>query len=173
MSDSHGLQQDSLWQSSNTRPHSCSQKASKQTSGQFIVGLSVHLHSTTAPWRIHHYAQPNTHVRTRPISRPDSKACLSSNNSQPTLNISVAFIVTSLFKLLRAWLHCWVTSIVAYLMKPHICHNIFWFAIKYRVTINDSSDFKPLYFQKYYTYNKNNNPVFLFRNVITGWLRLL
>jgi hypothetical protein len=25
----------------------------------------------------------------------------------------------------------------------------------YRVTINDSSDFKPLYFQKYYTYNKN------------------
>jgi hypothetical protein len=83
------FQQDLLWQSSNTRSHSCSQKASKHTSGQSIVGLSVHLHSTTAPRRIHHYPQPNTHVRTRPISRPDSQARLSSNNSQTTLLITV------------------------------------------------------------------------------------
>jgi hypothetical protein len=60
-SDPHGLgtltliefsKQDLLWQSSNTHSHSCSQKASKHTSGQSIVGLSVHLHSTTAPRRI-------------------------------------------------------------------------------------------------------------------------
>jgi hypothetical protein len=63
--DPHGLgtltpieffQQDLLWQSSHTHSHSCSQKASKHTSGQSIVGLSVHLHTTTAPRRIvHHY----------------------------------------------------------------------------------------------------------------------
>jgi hypothetical protein len=42
-------------ESSNTHSHSCSQKASKHTSGQFIVGLSVHLHTTTAPqWIVHH-----------------------------------------------------------------------------------------------------------------------
>jgi hypothetical protein len=61
-SDPHGtgtltriefFQQGFLWQSSNTHFHSCSQKASKHTSGQSIVGLSVHLHSTTAPRRIH------------------------------------------------------------------------------------------------------------------------
>jgi hypothetical protein len=64
MSDLHGLgtptpieffQQDLLWQSSNTRSHSCSQKASKHTSGQYIVGLSVHLHTTTALRRIVHH----------------------------------------------------------------------------------------------------------------------
>jgi hypothetical protein len=63
-SDPHGLgtptpieffQQDLLWQSSNTRSHSCSQKASKHTSGQSIVGLSVRLHTTTAPRRIVHH----------------------------------------------------------------------------------------------------------------------
>jgi hypothetical protein len=62
-SDPHGLgtlihveffQQDLLWQSSNTHSHSCSQKASKYTSGQSIVRLSVHLHTTTAPRRIIH-----------------------------------------------------------------------------------------------------------------------
>jgi hypothetical protein len=42
------FQQDLLWQSSNTHSHSCSQKASKHT-GQSIVRLSVHLHTTTAP----------------------------------------------------------------------------------------------------------------------------
>jgi hypothetical protein len=46
------FQQDLLWQSSNTHCHSCSQKAFKHTSGQSIVGLSVHLHTTTAPRRI-------------------------------------------------------------------------------------------------------------------------
>jgi hypothetical protein len=46
--------QDLLWQSSNTRCHSCSHKAFKHTSGQSIVGLSVHLHTTTALRRIHH-----------------------------------------------------------------------------------------------------------------------
>jgi hypothetical protein len=60
-SDPHGLgtltpieffQQDLLWQSSNTRSHSCSQKASKYKSGQSIVGISVLLHTTTAPRRI-------------------------------------------------------------------------------------------------------------------------
>jgi hypothetical protein len=60
-SDPHGtgtltpiefFQQGFLWQSSNTHFHSCSQKASKHTSGQSIVGLSVHLHTTTAPRRI-------------------------------------------------------------------------------------------------------------------------
>jgi hypothetical protein len=63
-SDPHGLgtptpieffQQDLLWQFSNTRSHSCSQKASKRTSGQSIVGLSVRLHTTTAPRRIVHH----------------------------------------------------------------------------------------------------------------------
>jgi hypothetical protein len=48
------FQQDLLWQSSNTHSHSCSHKVSKYTSGQSIVGLSVHLHTTTAPRRIHH-----------------------------------------------------------------------------------------------------------------------
>jgi hypothetical protein len=60
-SDPHGLgtlapieffQQGLLWQSSNTHSLSCSQKASKHTSGQSIVGLSVHLHTTTALRRI-------------------------------------------------------------------------------------------------------------------------
>jgi hypothetical protein len=59
-SDPHGLgtltpteffQQDLLWQSSNTHSHSCSKKASKHTSRQSVVGLSVHLHTTTAPQR--------------------------------------------------------------------------------------------------------------------------
>jgi hypothetical protein len=63
-SDPHGLatltsieflQQDLLWQSSNSHSHSCSQKASKHTSGQSIVGLSVHLHTTTALRRIVHH----------------------------------------------------------------------------------------------------------------------
>jgi hypothetical protein len=63
-SDPHGLgtlipigffQEDLLWQSSNTHPHSCSQKSSKHTSGQSVVGLSVHLHTTTAPQRIVHH----------------------------------------------------------------------------------------------------------------------
>jgi hypothetical protein len=62
-SDPHGLgtptpiqffQQDLLWQSFNTRSHSCSQKASKHKSGQSIVGLSVHLHTTTALRRVFH-----------------------------------------------------------------------------------------------------------------------
>jgi hypothetical protein len=60
-SDPHGLgtltpigffQQDLLWQSSNTHCHSCSHKAFKHTSGQSIVRLSVHLHTTTALTRI-------------------------------------------------------------------------------------------------------------------------
>jgi hypothetical protein len=46
---------DLLWQSSNTHSHSCSQKASKHASGQSIVGLSVHLHTTSAPRRIVHH----------------------------------------------------------------------------------------------------------------------
>jgi hypothetical protein len=63
-SDPHGLgtptpigffQQDLLWQSSNTHSHSCSHKASKHTLGQSIVGLSVHLHATTALRRIVHH----------------------------------------------------------------------------------------------------------------------
>jgi hypothetical protein len=49
------FQQDLLGQSSNTHSHSYSQKASKHTSGQSIVGLSVHLHTTTAPRRIVHH----------------------------------------------------------------------------------------------------------------------
>jgi hypothetical protein len=49
------FQQGFLWQPSNTHFHSCSQKASKHTSGQSIVGLSVHLHSTTALRRIVHH----------------------------------------------------------------------------------------------------------------------
>jgi hypothetical protein len=48
------FQQDLLWQSSNTRSHSCSQKASKYTSAQSIVGLSVLFHTTTALRRIFH-----------------------------------------------------------------------------------------------------------------------
>jgi hypothetical protein len=64
MSNPHGLgtlapieffQQDLLWQSSDTHSHSCSQKASKHTSGQSIVGLSAHLHITTAPRHIVHH----------------------------------------------------------------------------------------------------------------------
>jgi hypothetical protein len=47
------FQQDVLWQSSITRSHSCSIKL-PNTSGQSIVGLSVHLHTTTAPRRIIH-----------------------------------------------------------------------------------------------------------------------
>jgi hypothetical protein len=63
-SDPHGLgrltpiefsQQDLLWQSSNTHSHSCSHKAFKHTSGKSIVGLSVHLHTTTALRRIVHH----------------------------------------------------------------------------------------------------------------------
>jgi hypothetical protein len=63
-SDPHGtgtlipiefFQQDLLWQSSNTHSHSCSHKASKHTSGQSIIGLSVHLHTTTASRRIVHH----------------------------------------------------------------------------------------------------------------------
>jgi hypothetical protein len=63
-SDPHGLgtltpieffQQDLLWQSSNTHSNSCSHKASKHTSAQSIVGLSVHLHTTTALRRIVHH----------------------------------------------------------------------------------------------------------------------
>jgi hypothetical protein len=62
-SDPHGLgtltpieffRQDLLWQSSNSHFHSYSQNASKHTSGQSIVGLSTHLHTPTAPRRIHH-----------------------------------------------------------------------------------------------------------------------
>jgi hypothetical protein len=49
------FQQDLLWQPSNTHSLSCSQKASKHTSGQSIVGLSVHLHTTTAPHPIVHH----------------------------------------------------------------------------------------------------------------------
>jgi hypothetical protein len=48
------FQQDLLWQSSNTHSHCYSQKASKHT-GQSIVGLLVHLHTTTAPRRIVHH----------------------------------------------------------------------------------------------------------------------
>jgi hypothetical protein len=63
-SDLHGLgtltpieffQQDLLWKPSNTHSNSCSQKAFKHTSGQSIVGLSVRLHTTTAPRRIVHH----------------------------------------------------------------------------------------------------------------------
>jgi hypothetical protein len=63
-SDPHGLgtltpieffQQDLLWQSSNTHCHSYSHKAFKHMSGQSIVGLSVHLHTTTALRRIVHH----------------------------------------------------------------------------------------------------------------------
>jgi hypothetical protein len=49
------FQQDLLRQSSNTNSHSCSQKVSKHMSGQSIVGLLVHLHTTTAPRRIVHH----------------------------------------------------------------------------------------------------------------------
>jgi hypothetical protein len=49
------FQQDPLRQSSNTNSHSCSQKVSKHTSGQSISGLSVHLHTTTAPRHIVHH----------------------------------------------------------------------------------------------------------------------
>jgi hypothetical protein len=61
-SDMHGLgtltpikffQQDPLQQSSNTHSHSCSQKDSKHTSGQSIVGPPVQPHSTTAPRHTH------------------------------------------------------------------------------------------------------------------------
>jgi hypothetical protein len=45
------FKQDLLWQSSNTNSHSCSQKVSKHTLGQSIVGLSVHLHTTTSDVR--------------------------------------------------------------------------------------------------------------------------
>jgi hypothetical protein len=51
------FQQDLFWQSSNTHSHSRSHKASKHTSGQSIVGLSVHLHTTTLLRRtriVHH-----------------------------------------------------------------------------------------------------------------------
>jgi hypothetical protein len=63
-SDPHGLrtltpivffQQYLLWQSSNTHSHSCSHKAFKHMSGQSIVRLSVHLHTTTALRRIVHH----------------------------------------------------------------------------------------------------------------------
>jgi hypothetical protein len=65
-SDPHGLgtlipspieffQRDLLWKSSITHSSSCSQKASKHTSGQSVVGLSVHLHTTTALRRIVHH----------------------------------------------------------------------------------------------------------------------
>jgi hypothetical protein len=58
-SDPHGLGTltpiDLLWQSSNTHSHSCSHKASKHTSGQSIIRLSVRLHTTTAPRRIVHH----------------------------------------------------------------------------------------------------------------------
>jgi hypothetical protein len=63
-SNPHGLgtltpielfQQDLLWESSITHSNSCSQKASKHTTGQSIVGLSVRLHTTTAPRRIVHH----------------------------------------------------------------------------------------------------------------------
>jgi hypothetical protein len=65
-SDSHGLgtltptpieffQRDLLWESSITHSSSCRQKASKHTSGQSIVGLSVRLHATTALRRIVHH----------------------------------------------------------------------------------------------------------------------
>jgi hypothetical protein len=49
------FQQDLLWQSSNTHSHSFSQKTSRHTSGQSIVGLSVHLHTTMTPRRIVHH----------------------------------------------------------------------------------------------------------------------
>jgi hypothetical protein len=49
------FQQGLLWQSSNTHSYSCGQKASKYTSGQSIIGLSVHLHTTTALRRIVHH----------------------------------------------------------------------------------------------------------------------
>jgi hypothetical protein len=49
------FQQDLLWQPSNTHCHSCTHKAFKHTSGQSIVGLSVHLHTTTALRLIVHH----------------------------------------------------------------------------------------------------------------------
>jgi hypothetical protein len=49
------FQQDLLWQSSITHSNFCSQKASRHTSGQSIVGLSVHFHTTAAPRRIVHH----------------------------------------------------------------------------------------------------------------------
>jgi hypothetical protein len=49
------FQQDLLWLSSNTHSNSCSHKASKHTSGQSIVGLSVHLHTKTAPQSLVHH----------------------------------------------------------------------------------------------------------------------
>jgi hypothetical protein len=92
-SDPHGLgtltpieffQQDLLWLTSNTHSHSCSQKASKHTLGQSIVGLSVHLHSTTAPRRIHHkpaISQPRrSDVFT--VHRIDSRASLTVSPTQ-------------------------------------------------------------------------------------------
>jgi hypothetical protein len=57
------FQQDLLWQSSSIHSNSCSQKASKHKSGQSIVGLSVLLHTTTAP----------RHIINLPFTCPDNR----------------------------------------------------------------------------------------------------
>jgi hypothetical protein len=69
------FQQDLLWPSSSTHSHSCSHKASKHTSGQSIVGLSVCLHTTTAysPSLTCHLPAPTI-------------GCLLSNDSLTTLS---------------------------------------------------------------------------------------
>jgi hypothetical protein len=91
-----------LWQSSNTHSKSCSQKASKHSSGQSVLGLSVLLHTTTAPRRIvHHYPaiyQPRrSDIFTRTILKPDS---LVHTKSLLIYDIAIS-IVTSPLKLLR------------------------------------------------------------------------
>jgi hypothetical protein len=90
-SDPHGLgtptpielfQQDLLWQSSNTRSHSCRQKASKHTSGQSTIhrraiGPPSHHNGTSAysPSLTCHLPAPTI-------------GCLHSNDSLTTLDFS-------------------------------------------------------------------------------------
>jgi hypothetical protein len=61
-----------LWQSSSTHSNSCSQKASKHKSGQSIVGLSVHLHTTTAPRNIINLSFTSSDDRMSSLERPSN-----------------------------------------------------------------------------------------------------
>jgi hypothetical protein len=93
-SDPHGLgtltpieffQQDLLWQSSNTNSNSCSQKASKHTSGQSIVG-TIHRRA------IGPFAHQNTTSAYSPsltchLPAPTIE-CLHSNDSHTRLSSS-------------------------------------------------------------------------------------
>jgi hypothetical protein len=116
--------QDLLWQSSNTHSQSCSQKASNHTSGQYIVGQSVHLHTTRAPRHIHHYPAiyqtRRSDVFTRTILKPN---CLV--HTKTLLYHYAISIVTSPFTMLLLWKcnklivtqqQCYVT------MEMHTCN---------------------------------------------------